>query len=134
MSFGDITSLKTRFHQLNFLNDSSIATTVAALGTHVDALITAYTKVKPPAQADDAHSLLQSIWCDIVYFKMIPYQKDLNAEEIQRRTLLYHEAIVLLKAIQQGELVLKDSEDEEITNTDSIFVINANPRRVNNMP
>ncbi len=119
MSFGNKDILIARFNDEADLFTEMEEGKINEIGSQVSDLIYQLTGIAPPADPTDAQPMLRGIWCDIVLFKFIPYQKGIADEEKSRRSNLNKDAMDLLVQIQSGEIVIKnDSGDNVASSTD----------------
>jgi hypothetical protein len=72
-----------------------------------DTIITHYTGIEPPADADDADKLLTTIATRIVIWHLSGRQQGLPRDEWERRKAMYDEAMKWLEQIADGLIVIE---------------------------
>jgi hypothetical protein len=116
MPFGNKKTLTDRFKDDQYLIDVDPAKLEGnnSIGADVSDLIYQKTNYPPPNNPDDAPGMLRGIWCDIVLFKIIKFQKELPEEEIKRRIELKNDAYKLLNEIQEGRTPIRNGNGTPI--------------------
>lgn len=109
MSFGNKDVLIARFNDNANLFADMDENKIDEIGSQVSDLIYQLTGIAPPDDPENAQPMLRGIWCDIVLFKFIPYQKGIADEEKSRRQKLNTDAMDLLIKIQNGTIIMKNS-------------------------
>lgn len=109
MSFGNKDVLIARFNDNANLFADMDGNKIDEIGSQVSDLIYQFTGVTPPDDPENAPPMLRGVWCDIVLFKFIPYQKGIADEEKSRRQNLNSNAMDLLIKIQNGTIIMKNS-------------------------
>ncbi|MBU1096849.1 MAG: hypothetical protein KKB34_10245 [Bacteroidetes bacterium] len=130
MPFGNKDILISRYSDANsYLNDIE-PDKIKELGEQISDEIYQITDITPPAEAKNAPAILRGIWCDKVYYKLIPYQKGLSDEEKSRRRDIADKADKLLKEIANGDVVIKDASGAAII-TDNAPISIISTKRIN---
>jgi hypothetical protein len=109
MSFGNKDVLIARFNDNANLFADMDGNKIDEIGSQVSDLIYQFTGITPPDDPENAPPMLRGVWCDIVLFKFIPYQKGIADEEKSRRQNLNSNAMDLLIKIQNGTIIMKNS-------------------------
>lgn len=93
------------------MHSSQVTTLLAGLTidpfAEADKIITTYTGIEPPADADDADKLLTTIASRIVIWHLSGRQQGLPRDEWERRKAMYDEAMKWLQQIRDGDLELE---------------------------
>ncbi len=123
MAFGDRDSLIARFGNENSYLHGIDPDNIKRLGRQVDGLIKTYTSITPPDNTEEADETLNGIWCDIMIFKLIPFQDGISDEEKSWRKTLYTDAMQLLRDIQTGNVTKPNSSDDTTQAVNIIKII-----------
>lgn len=123
MSFGNKDILIARFSdQANLYADMDEGK-IEEIGSQVSDLIYQITGIAPPKNPEESPGTLRGIWCDIVLFKLTPYQKGLADEEKSRRQNLNKSAMDLLWKINSGAMVIKDENGNTTSGTIPVQIV-----------
>ena len=117
MSFTSQELLKSSLSDNSFLTNSDMPAGLEEAIKEVDQTIRAYTGREIPDDATDANEMIRSIANNLVIWKTAGFQTDLSEQQYKRLKTNYKDAMAKLQMIQDGELTVDhtNDEDEDIT-------------------
>jgi len=124
MPFGNKEILVSRYSDAySYLTDIE-PDKIKELGAQVTDEIFQRTGITPPTDPKAAPAMLRGIWCDKIYYKLIPYQKGLSDEEKARRRDIADKADDLINKIADGKIIIKDASGTAVvTGTAPISIV-----------